>query len=315
MADNELPKPLNFLLEVPVYRKFTFSGPQVWEILNLLYFEGTYDSYCTKCKRDSTFQVLSPDRPPEHKCPSNYLAAAIPYIRPDVYRISARCTRENIHFQYFMFLIDCRPVEHPTEKRSSTAPVPGYMLGAPFLNQQPLELGYTIQKIGQHPSYGDLNLPRFKKYATILDKPKFRELTRAVGLASHDVGIGSYVYLRRVFEAFIEEAHQIEVSEANWDEEDENGYKKSRMSEKIDLLKHRLPDFLVENRNMYALLSKGVHELSEDECLSHFDLLLTSIELILGEKLERKEKQKKIHEAKSALSKAAGEINKSSKKA
>ena len=47
-----------------------------------------------------------------------------------------------------------------------------------------------------------------KKYRKILGKEKYGEFGRAVGLYTHGIGIGSYVYLRRIFENLIEEAHQ-----------------------------------------------------------------------------------------------------------
>ncbi|KKL23256.1 hypothetical protein LCGC14_2427220 [marine sediment metagenome] len=37
------------------------------------------------------------------------------------------------------------------------------------------------------------------------------------------------------------------------------------------MIKDYLPEFLVENRSLYAILSKGIHALSEDECLQYFE--------------------------------------------
>ena len=160
----------------------------------------------------------------------------------------------------------------------------------------------VFQKIGQHPSFGDLNLGKVKDYSDVLTKVQLGELSRAIGLASHDVGIGSYVYLRRVFEALVEEAHVLARKEdVGWDEE---SYGKLRMHERIAALKHHLPPFLTEHPQMYSLLSKGVHELSETECLNHFETLRIGVELILDEKKDLRRKQKKTQEAKAALSKA-----------
>ena len=70
------------------------------------------------------------------------------------------------------------------------------------------------------------------------------------------------------------------------------------MDEKIDLLKEYIPDFLGENSYIYSILSKGIHELDEEECLEIFDILKTGIEIILEEKIEKinKEKRKKFIE-------------------
>ena len=75
------------------------------------------------------------------------------------------------------------------------------------------------------------------------------------------------------------------------------------MDEKINLLKSYLPEYLIENRKIYSILSKGVHELSEDECLTFFDTVKLGIELILDEKVEKEIKRKKIAASKDALEK------------
>ena len=82
---------------------------------------------------------------------------------------------------------------------------------------------------------------------------------------------------------------------------DEENYKKSRMDQKIGLLSTHLPDFLVENKSMYSILSKGIHELDEETCLIHFDSLRVGIEIILDEKLDELKKKEKIELAKKKL--------------
>ena len=71
------------------------------------------------------------------------------------------------------------------------------------------------------------------------------------------------------------------------------------IKEKIDLLKESIPDFLVSNKALYSILSKGIHELSEQECLELFPVMKTSIEYILDEikaRRELEEKKKKLSE-------------------
>lgn len=163
----------------------------------------------------------------------------------------------------------------------------------------------TIQKIGQLPSIASLNLFDVKKYSKALEPKYFKELTRAIGLVSHGVGVGSFVYLRRIFEFLIEEAHKETISTPNWDEA---AYSKGRMNEKIELLSPKLPSFLVENRSLYSILSKGIHELSEEECLAAFPVVKLGIEIILDDKLEKMNRDKKLEEAKKAISALAGKI-------
>ena len=60
-------------------------------------------------------------------------------------------------------------------------------------------------------------------------------------------------------------------------------------------MKDYLPKVLVTNKNVYGIVSKGVHELSEEECREMFPYIKAGIELILDDLLaekERKEKEK-----------------------
>jgi hypothetical protein len=68
------------------------------------------------------------------------------------------------------------------------------------------------------------------------------------------------------------------------------------MPEKIVLLASHLTDFLVENKSLYSILSKGLHDLSEDECLQFYSVTLLGIELILQERIATKEKNEKIEQ-------------------
>ena len=152
----------------------------------------------------------------------------------------------------------------------------------------------TITKIGQYPSLADLATVEIQKYRKVLGADRYAEFSRAVGLASHGIGIGAFVYLRRIFESLIEEAHKLEMASSGWNEE---LYQKGRMDDKISLLKRTLPEFLVQNKSLYSILSKGIHELGESECLSAFPITKLGIELILDEKLEKLQRESKIKQA------------------
>lgn len=155
-----------------------------------------------------------------------------------------------------------------------------------------------LMKIGQYPSVADIHIGQIKQYDKLLTKEKLKEFTRAVGLAANGVGIGSFVYLRRIFEHLINEAY---VKSSNEKKVDEPNFQKIRMDDKIELLKNYLPSFLVQNRSIYKILSKGIHELDENTCLAHFDTLKVGIEIILDEKLEEAKKRKKIEDANKKL--------------
>lgn len=72
-----------------------------------------------------------------------------------------------------------------------------------------------------------------------------------------------------------------------------NEFNRLKFDEKIELLKKSLTIILVRNKNVYGIVSKGIHELEEDECRSMFPYIRTGIELILDDLLAEKNGQKK----------------------
>lgn len=166
---------------------------------------------------------------------------------------------------------------------------------------------YRFAKVGQFPSVADFQIPQSKKYRTILTPDSYREFTKGVGLAAHGVGIGSFVYLRRIFEGLIEEAHATALEKI--EDFDEESFQRNRMDEKIQILRDYLPAFLVGNRALYSILSKGIHELSEHECLAYFDVMRIGIEQILDEKIEESEKEEKAEAARKAVQGLTAKLN------
>ena len=157
-----------------------------------------------------------------------------------------------------------------------------------------------IRKIGQFPSLADLHTADVKQYRKLLGPTRYGEFTRGIGLAAHGIGIGSFVYLRRVFEGLVEEAHKAAALGADFDEQ---SFQKSRMDERILRLKDHLPAFLVEHRGLYGILSSGVHELSEEECLLHFDAVRSGIQVILDEKLIEEFRRARVARASADIAK------------
>ena len=76
------------------------------------------------------------------------------------------------------------------------------------------------------------------------------------------------------------------------------------MNEKIKMLSDYLPKLLVNNEAFYGIVSKGIHELSEEECIEYFPVLKSFIMMIL----RQWEKMRKDEEEERELSKALGNI-------
>ncbi|MBY0117870.1 hypothetical protein [Paenibacillus xylanexedens] len=236
------------------------------ELDNLFNGSSSYDCYCKECERDSIFHKV--------KTPGPMYKGATPKIvefsdtitdKTNFRTLIMNCTRNESHLVIFHFWV------------SKSSP---YQI--------------EMKKTGQLPSVADLLSADTKKYRSILDRTDNHELNKAIGLYSHGVGIGSFVYLRRIFENLIEKAHQQAIQNTEWEEEE---YNRARMNEKVGMLSNYLPHFLVENRQIYSILSKGIHELTEDECLSAFGAVRLAIELILDEEIAKKESEKKRQQA------------------
>ncbi|MCC2930729.1 MULTISPECIES: hypothetical protein [unclassified Bacillus (in: firmicutes)] len=165
-------------------------------------------------------------------------------------------------------------------------------------------------KTGQYPSIMDFDnsLQEYKKI--VKNKDIIKELNSATILKTHNYGVASFLYLRRIFENLIFE--KLEQAKAE-NKIDEQKFMKSKMKEKVKMLHEQgyVPDFLKENNTfVYGILSKGVHQLTEKECLANFDTLRTAILIILEEKIEAKRKEKLKKETKLNLSKINSDLSK-----
>lgn len=250
------------LLGLSLYEKRTIDDIEL--IFNFFSQNVQFDCYCISCKRESTFKKsihipLRVDRnthPFDTRIIGEFEQVTYKRSIQGEHKIGFQCQRENGHSYSFHFKV----------------------------------IDNKIMKIGQYPSIADLELHKIKKYRPLL-KEDYKDFSKAIGLYSHGVGAGSYVYLRRIFENLIVEQKDIALkSDPSLTETDFN---EKRMDEKILYIKDYLPESLVTNRKIYSILSKGIHELSEDECLSMFPSLELGIEIILDWKLAEKEKQDK----------------------
>lgn len=258
-----IPNAKDFFLDVPLYQSFEFDEEKhANSARNIKYFQGTLDSYCPWCGKESVFENVS----------KNIKYDDWESTKNQIFAITLKCSRNKDHELFYVVKV-----------HSS-----------------------TIQKIGQFPSIADLQLQNLKKYSKVLGGDRYKEFTKAVGLSAHGVGVGSFVYLRRIFESLVEEAH---VSATQAGTLVEETYQKGRVAERIAMLRGYVPDFLADHPKLYAILSKGIHELSENECLKYFPVVKVGIELILDDKLEALRRAAKLKEASKAIHDAGAEID------
>lgn len=165
----------------------------------------------------------------------------------------------------------------------------------------------VVIKVGQYPSLVDIQFAEIgKKYDKYLSQEALKEFKRAIGLVTHGVGVGSFVYLRRIFENLIYEAFDEHREEIDITKEE---FSKKRMEDRVDTLKKYLPSQLVAMKSVYSILSRGIHELNEQVCLSYFPALKLSIELVLEQKIDMEAKAKRDLDVKKQIENINKEIS------
>lgn len=268
-----LPDFKTFALETPLYEVFPLGKlidsknvDDTYNYLNSLKKPNyPIDIYCTECQKDSTFKRSDVFILSYNR--QGYISSG----DNELFMVELSCTRVHSHNLYFIFRV----------------------------------FNGTISKIGQHQSIAEINIEFIKKYKKVLGNERFKEFSKAIGLVTHGIGIGSFVYLRRIFEGLIFDAYENIKHEITLGD-----FKSKRMEEKIDLLKYHLPQFLVENRNLYSILSVGIHSLTENQCLEYFQTVKIGIELILDEKIDELNKKEKMDLIKKSLGTITAEIKK-----
>jgi hypothetical protein len=261
------PKPQEFLIDIPLYKGVDVSSFTYEYSHNLQYTTIPIDAYCVQCGQSSIFSPINIGI-----INRNYDNYKENLGKDKDYTVILRCTRNNIHEMRFYFA----------------------------------QRNGILMKVGQVPSIADLLEHNVGKYRNIL-RDKYIEMTKAIGLASHGIGIGSYVYLRRVFERVIEEAYERAKDTIDTQQK---GFELLPMQDKIKMLKEYLPNILVSNVNVYSILSKGIHELNEKECLDNFTVLEKAIELILDEEIERRDRMEKEKQITTEIGNITGKLKK-----
>ena len=258
----------NLLVKQGLYDSIDINIEDLEEIENYLtsdlYSKSTIDCFCIHCGVNRVFERKSfavyqvPGANPaltsqsSGRSPANHKQEDFKDYLNKRYALTYICARESKHYISFYLTVT-------TDK---------------------------VIKIGQYPSVADLVIPEIAKYKSVLDK-QFLEFSKGVGLFAHGVGIGSFVYLRRVIEKLVFDKYEQFSDELGVTSEEFVNFK---FDVKIAKLSNHLPLVLVKNKNVYGILSKGVHELSEDECLRMFPFIKAGIELILDELLAEKER-------------------------
>lgn len=157
-----------------------------------------------------------------------------------------------------------------------------------------------IWKVGQSPSLEDIHGADLRRFDKIISQEDSRELRTAGGLFAHGLGVGSFAYIRRVYERMIERHRGDKVID---------GWQTMRMDDKIQALRDMLPPALVKHKVIYGILSKGIHELTEVECKAYFPAMKRGIVLMLEQELEARERKKAEEELEREVQRITSEVS------
>ena len=256
----QLPKYEQLILDVGLYRTYDLMGDWAYPKGLIAGKPIQFDAHCIYCGQSSTFKDQRTRGGGAGMRPPEDKS----YLDDRVFGMTFACQRNTSHQYSYFFEV----------KRQA------------------------LQKIGQSPSIADIANAELAQYSSVLDKNYFRELKTAIGLFAHGVGIGSFTYLRRIFEKLITEEHEAAVLDGavfpNWKDND-------RLEVKINELKDRLPPALVKHKSAYGILSAGMHELDEETCLKYFPVVKAVILAILEDHLAAKRRKKAEGELEQAV--------------
>ncbi len=292
----------NFLVEKGLYDTIEITSNNIYELADLVGGRVKINSYCPKCKEKRVFacEPISMFQREEGKVEEysleeqivsnqKWLNAPMPHFADapeEPWQWNSLVTAKDVRVMVFRFF--CAMDE-------------SHRIDFIVLTE-----GNTMKKIGQYPSVADLSFPELKDYRKVMSKDDDKELKRAIGLHASGIGIGSFVYLRRIFERIIDKVGKKAIEEGKISADD---YAKAHVDERIKMLSEYLPKSLSNNPVFYGIVSKGIHELSEEECIEYFPVLRSFIMMVFKQWERMREDEEEEKSLSSSLNKIATKIN------
>lgn len=150
--------------------------------------------------------------------------------------------------------------------------------------------GDKMIKIGQYPSEVDKGSNEYlDKIKSICKKNEAKEIVNYIKTAlimeSGGYGIASLLYIRRAFE------HLINISEGK-DKNDNTG---GTMKERIKNNKY-LPDVIKSKSKVYNVISEGIHNQTEAECMELFKVIKVGVIILIRKTYDHVEEKKILEE-------------------
>lgn len=164
----------------------------------------------------------------------------------------------------------------------------------------------VLIKIGQYPSLQEFAIIDRKGFDKVLDILKIKnDYRNAIRNHINGDNIAAYVYLRRIVENIIMDSYKSNKNKLNISDDE---FEKLRTREKINKLKDFLPKFLFDNKEIYPIVSAGIHTLTEEQCEKYYDNLKDAIDIILHQEAARIEELSLMKKTTKGIQGAIGEI-------
>lgn len=163
--------------------------------------------------------------------------------------------------------------------------------------------GQDVIKISQYPSLYDISRDELKQYKKndLIAEESFNQIYKADICASENYFVAAYTYMRRVYEDLLLSVFQQHGNEIDLTVDE---FKKLGGQEKIKTTRQYLAIDEGIYGPLYAILSGGIHEYTEEECSEYYRFLKLVLLDILREqkaKVEREANRKAIMDLHSKL--------------
>ena len=294
----------DFLQNEGLYRTIDVTEQNINMLCDLIGGKVKISAYCTACKVDRVFSMTEIKYPHMEKGGLQYssLSRAVQNIQGEVMMLRDRVPgmHNTQSLQWYWVKNEIKVFTDVMVFHFQCAMDPNHKLDYIVRTE-----GNTLIKIGQYPSVADLAFPELDEFKKVINDTTRKELRRAIGLQAQGIGVGSYVYLRRIFERILDEAKDHAARDGAIDL---SAYSTLKVQDRMKLLRAYLPEMINSNPIFYSIVSKGIHELSEEDCLKYFPVLKEAIFMILRQWNQKRQELEAAKRLTAALSNISTEL-------
>lgn len=287
MVNSHEPSILEKLFDAPLYQATPLDSDSSLVLLRALRTRHgqKLDRQCPTCGKNTTWTVMVSAEDERNAKLEQATSPGGNGIKRSTwlgdFQLRLFCARDNNHLCTLFFAIQAPSAQLLAHNKIAK------------LNEQEQEQvpPTKVIKIGQNPSLTDIQLGTLQEYEEGMTSQQRKEFVRAINTSAHGFNVAACVHYRRLFESVLLEARDAKLKYeeiALWPE-----YQKMRTDERINALKEYLPQFMVDHPHLYGILSKGVHELTEEECGEAMPVLRQAIELMIQDKVDATRKEKR----------------------